>query len=130
MKFGKAFWAGVVGGAAMSAIMVMARLMGMPVKLELMLGTMIGLAPGPAARIVGFLMHLVISGLIALLYAVVFEKVTHRADWKIGAAFSIIHTLIGGMAMGMVPAMHPLVAEQLPAPGAFMANLGAMGVAA
>lgn len=130
MNTSKAFLAGVVGGAVMSALMAMARLMGMPVKLELMLGTMIGLAPGTTTWIIGFLMHLMISGLIALAYGAGFENVTHRADWKVGAAFSILHILIGGVFMGMVPMMHPLVPEQMPAPGAFMSNQGAIGVAA
>jgi hypothetical protein len=30
----------------------------------------------------------------------------------------------------MMPIMHPLVPEMMPAPGAFMANLGMMGVGA
>ncbi len=130
MNYGKAFIGGMVGGAVMSALMAMARLMGMPVNLEMMLGTMVGLGPNTTTWILGFLMHLMISGLIALAYGAGFEYVTHRADWKAGAAFSILHILIGGMFMGMVPIMHPLVPEQMPAPGAFMSNLGAMGVAA
>ena len=32
--------------------------------------------------------------------------------------------------MAMMPAMHPLIPEQMPAPGAFMANMGLMGVIA
>ena len=128
MNWGKAFIAGVIGGAVMSILLALARAMGMPANLEVMQGTMLGLEPGATAWIVGFIMHLMISGLIALVYAAGFEYVTHRAGWLVGVAFSIVHVLIGGIVMGMVPAMHPLIPEQMPAPGYFMAGMGMMGV--
>ena len=40
------------------------------------------------------------------------------------------HTIVAGMFMGLVPHLHPTIPEQMPAPGFFMANLGAMGVIA
>jgi hypothetical protein len=129
MKAGRAFLAGVTGGIVMSIGLAIGRAMGMPAELEMMLGTMM-IFPGAMAWIVGFLMHLVISGSIALLYALVFEFVVHRSGWAIGAVFGFIHSLIGGMFMGMMPAMHPMIPEQMPAPGAFMSNMGIMGVIA
>ncbi len=131
MKTGKAFLAGVVGGAVMSVIMFMARtVMHMDVKLELLLGTMIGLTPGTTAWLVGFVMHLMISGLIALAYAWAFENVLHRAGWQAGALLAVAHIVIAGLFMGMMPAMHPLVPETMPGPGFFMLNLGVMGLMA
>jgi len=131
MKTGKAFLAGVVGGAVMSAIMLMARtLMGMDVKLELLLGTMIGLQPGQAAWIIGFVMHLMISGLIAIAYAWAFENVLPRANAGAGVLVSVVHILIAGVFMGLMPMMHPLVPEMMPGPGFFMLNLGVMGLVA
>ena len=129
MNVGKAFTAGVIGGAAMSALMWMARaFMGMPANLEMMLGTMLGLAPG--AWLIGFVMHLMISGAIALIYAWGFEHVTHRAGWLIGAGFALIHATIGGLAMGMMPMMHPQMPGPMQPPGAFMSNMGVTGVVA
>ncbi len=79
----------------------------------------------------GFVMHLMISGLIALVYAWGFEHVTHRATAGIGVGFSLIHSVIAGLFMGMVPAMHPLIQSgQMPAPGYFMANKGGMYIIA
>lgn len=129
MNTGKAFVAGVIGGAVMSALMWMGRLMGMPANLEMMLGTMI-MEPGTTAWILGLVMHLMISGLIALIYAWVFEHVTHRAGWLVGAGFGIVHAIIGGMVMGMMPAMHPRMPDPMMPPGAFLSNLGPMGVVA
>ncbi|WP_412063490.1 hypothetical protein [Rubrivirga sp. IMCC45206] len=131
MKTGSAFLAGVVGGAIMSAIMFMARtVMGMEVKLELLLGTMIGLEPGTTAWIVGFVLHLVISGLIALAYAWAFENVLHRANAGAGMLVALVHIVVAGVFMGLMPMVHPLVPEMMPGPGFFMLNLGAMGLVA
>ncbi|NUR32947.1 MAG: hypothetical protein HOQ30_02980 [Gemmatimonadaceae bacterium] len=130
MKAGRAFVAGMVGGAAMSAVMWMGRsLRGMDVNLSMMLGTMFVQPPGGTAWIVGFIMHLMISGLIALIYASAFEHVTHRSGWGIGMLFSLVHSIGTGLFMGMVPAMHPMIKSgQMPAPGMFMAHKGAMYV--
>jgi len=130
MNAGRAFVAGVVGGAVMSMGLAMGRAMGMPAKLEMMLGTMPGLQPGTGAFVLGLMMHLTISGLIALVYAWGFETLTHRSSAAIGAGFGVVHGIIGGVFMGMMPLMHPLIPEMMPAPGFFMVNLGMMGVMA
>lgn len=127
MKTSKAFFAGVIGGAVMSILMLMARqAMGMEVKLELLLGTMF-MEPGSAAWGVGIVMHLVISGMIAVAYAWAFENVLHRSGWEAGALVSSVHVLVAGVFMGMMPMMHPLVPDMMPGPGFFMLNLGVMG---
>jgi hypothetical protein len=59
-----------------------------------------------------------------------FEHVTQRSGAAIGAGFGVVHGIIGGLAIGMMPMMHLRIPEQLPAHGAFMANMGAMGVMA
>lgn len=131
MNYGRALLAGVVGGAAMTAIMTLVRTMGiMDVNLSMMEGSMITANTGAGTWILGFMMHLIISGLIALAYAAGFEYVTHQAGWLIGVGFSLIHSLIAGMVFGLVPMMHPLVPDQMPAPGIFMSNKGLMGVIA
>lgn len=130
MNAGRAFVAGVIGGAVMSALMWMARtIMGMPANLEMMLGTMVT-DPGTTAWLIGFVMHLMISGAIALIYAWGFEHVTHRAGWLVGAGFGIIHAIIAGMVMGMMPMMHPRMPNPISPPGAFLSNLGTMGIVA
>lgn len=131
MKTGKAFVAGVAGAALMSVLMFLARtVMGMEVHLEMMLGTMIGLAPGTTAWIVGFVMHLMLGGVFALGYAWAFENLLHRAGAGAGALLGLPHVLAAGLAMGLIPMLHPLIPEQMSAPGVFMSSLGAMGVVA
>lgn len=124
MQAGRAFGAGVAGGVVMTVLIWLARtFMGMPMNLSMMEGTMLVQPPGPVAWTVGFVMHLTISGLIALLYAWAFEHVVHRAGAGIGALFGLVHAVIAGLVMGMVPAMHPLIPTQMPAPGAFLSNI-------
>jgi hypothetical protein len=129
MNFGRAVLAGVVGGVVMSMGLAMGRAMGMPANLEMMLGTML-LPPGTAAFALGLAMHLLISGAIAVIYAWGFETVTHRSGAAVGAAFGVVHALLGGLFMGTMPAMHPLMPDVMAPPGAFMSNLGTMGVMA
>ena len=65
MNLGRAIVAGTVGGTAMTGFRWMARQLGFEMNTELMLGAMIT-APGSAAWLIGFAMHLIISALIAL----------------------------------------------------------------
>ena len=131
MKYGKAFAAGIVGAIAMTIIMVMARAMGMPANLEMMLGTMMGNPPSAMAWVIGLIIHLIAGGVLALIYAAGFEYWIQRADWLVGLGFGVIHTLFSGLVvLGMLPAIHPLVPEMMAAPGVFMANLGVEGVVA
>ncbi|MEX2272455.1 MAG: hypothetical protein WD690_13360 [Vicinamibacterales bacterium] len=129
MNLGRAFVAGVVAGVVMSLGLAVGRAMGMPANLELMLGTMV-LPAGTGAFMAGMVMHLMISGLIALIYAWGFETLTHRSSALIGAGFGFIHAIIGGLFMGMMPMMHPMIPEMMPAPGVFMSAMGMMGVLA
>jgi hypothetical protein len=130
MNYTRAVLGGIVGGAVMSLLMAAGRAMGMQANLEMMLGTMFGAAPGPGTWMLGFAMHLVISALIAVVYGWGFEYLTHRSGWSVGFGFAVVHAVIAGVVMGMIPAIHPLIPEQMPAPGAFMSNLGMIGIAA
>ncbi|MGI8509241.1 MAG: hypothetical protein ACR2MQ_07950 [Gemmatimonadaceae bacterium] len=130
MRKGQAFGAGVAGGIVMvSAIWLVRTFLGIPVDLAMVEGTMF-LPKGPSAWILGLIIHLVISGLIGLIYAWGFETITHRAGALVGASFSLVHAVIAGLLFGTVPTFHPRIPEAMPAPGMFLSNLGVMGVIA
>jgi hypothetical protein len=129
MKTGRAFVAGLVGGLAMTALAWLVRQTGLQMNAEMMLGSMVSSSPGAATWLIGFIMHMMISALIALAYAWGFENVTHRAGAAVGLGFAVIHVVIAGIVMAMIPAIHPMIPERMPAPGAFMANMGATFVA-
>ena len=114
----------------MTAIMAIARAVGMSIHFEMMLGTMFGGEPGIIKWTIGLAMHLALSGTIALLYAFGFEYVTHRSGWLVGAEFSAVHAVVAGFLIGLVPAANPIVPEIMPAPGPFMSNGGTAYVVA
>jgi hypothetical protein len=129
MNAGRAIAAGLVGGVAMTVLGWLVRQLGIQMNAETMLGSMMSSSPGFSTWLIGFLVHLVISALIALAYAWSFERVTHRAGAPVGLAFAVVHVIIAGFVMAMIPAMHPMIPEKMPAPGAFMANMGGTFVA-
>jgi hypothetical protein len=130
MKVGRALGGGIVGTGAMSLLMAMARAKGMDVKLELMLGTFVGLEPGELALSLGIALQLLCGTLFALGYAWLFERVLHHGGMAAGLLLAIPHAVAAGLLLAVVPALHPLVPERLPAPGPFVASLGSAGVVA
>ncbi len=128
MDTGKAIVAGLIAGIAGTILLALGRVIGIPINLGLMLGTMLGLAPGPSTWFVGFIIHLVVSAILGILYAAGFEYITHRSGVGIGIGFSILHILVAGLLMGAIPMMHPMIPEVMAAPGAFLAYRGPAGV--
>lgn len=129
MKTRQAFSSGVLAGAAMSVMMAFARMLGLPIRMELLLGTLF-VSPGPAAWIIGLVVFLAGCGLIGLVYGLAFEHIAHHADAKTGLAFSLIHIVVGGATLGALPVIHPRVTEMMSAPGAYLSNLGLAGILA
>src|SRR3989337_1269733 len=107
MKVGKAITAGLAGGVAMSVLGWLVRKFGLDMNAGMMLGAMMT-EPGATAWVIGFMLHLMISVLIALLYAWGFEHVTHRAGVAVGLGFGVIHILLAGVVVGMSPPIAPM----------------------
>jgi hypothetical protein len=128
MKRGHAFVAGIVGGVVVSALTAAARALGVPVNFELFLGTLLGHPPSLATWLAGLAAHLLLAGLVGLVYGWGFETLSGRADWRVGLAFGVVHAVVVGLALWLLPAVHPLVAERIPAPGAFLSRFGGLGV--
>lgn len=128
MKTSKAIVAGLTGGIAMTILGFVVRQMGIDMNAEMMLGTMLVSPAGTTAWIVGLMIHLMLSVIFALIYAWGFERLTHRAGVAVGLGFAVVHIIFAGIAMTMIPAMHPGIPEMMMAPGAFMSGMGAMGV--
>lgn len=127
MKLDRAFWAGVVAGVAMVSLLWVGRLLGLHADFAEIWGTML-LPPGVASWLLGLVIHLLISGLVALAYAWAFETITHRAGAGAGMLLAIPHAIIAGILLGLVPAVTPLGVAGHPAPGAFMAHGSVLGV--
>ncbi len=124
-----AFIAGTIGGGVMTLMMFAARATGMTrMNLEMMEGAMVTRDVSRLTWVIGLLMHLILSGIIGLVYGCVLE-LWGAATWWRGVVIALGHTLVAGVFMWMVPYIHPLVPERLPAPGFLASNFGAATVA-
>ncbi len=102
LNLGSAVLAGAIGTLAMTALMYAAPLMGLPpMDLLLALGSLLPIGASP--YLVGGVMHLATGVILALLYAVVFERVLPGPRWLRGATFSLAPWIFAITLMG--PAM-------------------------
>ena len=74
MRPGKAILFGILGAAAISLLTAVLRAAGLPLSIEIILGTLTGLAPSGAAFGLGLLIHLMVGGLFGLLYGFLWER--------------------------------------------------------
>ena len=128
MKYGHAFVAGVVAGVLVSALTAAARAVGVAVNFEILLGTMLGHPPSLWTWLAGLAVHLLFAGVVGLLYGWGFETLSGRADWRVGLAFGVVHAVVAGILLWVVPVVHPLMGERIPAPGPFLSRFGGLGV--
>ena len=71
-----------------------------------MLGTMM-LPAGAMAYGLGLMMHAAASAAFGLAYAGLFNALELEATAAWGLLFGLVHWMVAGMAMGMMPIMHP-----------------------
>jgi hypothetical protein len=128
MRPGKALLFGVLGAASISLLTALLRATGLPLSIEMILGTLTGLAPGGAAFGLGLVIHLALGGAFGLLYGYLFERVWDHGGATTGMLLAVIHAALIGIAIGLTPQFHPAVPERLADPGPYFANLGVVGV--
>ncbi len=130
MRAGRAVLFGVLGAAAISVLTAVMRAFGLPLSIEIIIGTLTGLEPGAASFGLGFVVHLIMGGLFGLLYGYLFERVWDHGGASVGMILSVIHAALIGMLIGLVPQIHPLIPEKMPDAGPYFSNLGPLGVLA
>jgi hypothetical protein len=131
---GLAILAGLIGTAAMTAVMYTGYAMNMRMDMPMLLGTMF-LPKGTPAFILGLTLHFMIGAIFFVIYAALFNALSIEsglAGWS--AIFALVHGAVAGLAMGMMPAMHPRMAtatgplvDVVPTPGVFASSFGLMG---
>ena len=128
MRAQRAIVFGVIGAGAISVLSALLRAIGVPIRMELILGTAFGGAPSAATFVLGLAMHLAIGGAFGLLYGWLFETVWDHGGAFMGMILGFLHASLVGMAVGLTPQWHPLVPAIIPDPGPFFANGGVAGV--
>jgi hypothetical protein len=108
--------AGLAGGLMMSALMTMMRSMGKTeMDMALLQGSMFTDDRG-RARAIGLFTHLVMMSAVVFgsIYALLFAilGVEQGNAWWVGGAIGVVHGLLAGMGMAMMPSMHPRMPAQ------------------
>ena len=114
--------AGIAGTIAISMVMGLAPMMGMP-KMDIvdMLSTMFG----KPNKVLGWMMHLMMGVVFALIYAFLWSRGLGSSNWLFGLIFGAVHWLIVGVIMAMIPIMHVGIKNgDVEAPGMWMTNQG------
>jgi hypothetical protein len=113
-------WAlfGLLATAILTSVMIVAQLSGWTrLDLPLLLGTMATDEPD-RARVVGFLMHLLIGEGFALGYAAAFALLD-TATWWLGALLGLVHVGIAlTILVPLLPGVHPRMASNRAGPAA------------
>lgn len=114
--------AGLVATLVFTVILMMAPRMGMP-KMDIveLLGSMFG-KPNP---VLGWMMHLMMGAIFALVYAFLWSNGIGAATWFSGLVFGAVHWLVVGVMMAMIPMMHAgIKSGAVKAPGMWMTGNG------
>ncbi len=124
MRAGLAFWAGVIGAAVMVLGMWISRVLGgTEFNFGLWWGSMITGATTGWTWLLGFIIHLVIGGLVALAFAAAFESLK-RSNWWLGLVGGAIFAVIAGLVVGGLSQVHPAIPGAISNPGYYTANYG------
>lgn len=120
--------AGLVGGVVMVAVRWLIRGTGVDLRMDVarMWGTMFGLHGG-GGYAAGWLVHLMMSVLVAVIYAFGFTLIGVPAQlgWLWGLVGGVVHWAVAGVVMAMLPVMHPEIPERRAPPGPFVSGYGA-----
>ncbi len=119
--------AGLAGTIAMTVLMMIAPMMGMP-KMDIpgMLGSMFS---AKGNTVLGYVMHLMNGVIFAIIYALIWSTgflPTNLTGGVVGGlALGLAHWIIVGLLFAMVPIMHAgIKAGEVKAPGLYMTNMG------
>jgi hypothetical protein len=124
MRAGLAFWAGVIGAAVMVLGMWISRVLGgTEFNFGLWWGSMITGTTTGWTWLLGFLIHLIIGGLVALAFAAVFESL-RRSNWWLGLAGGAVFAALAGLVVGALSQVHPAIPNAVSDPGYYTANYG------
>jgi hypothetical protein len=125
MDAASASFAGVVAGSVVAIAFVVGRSRGLSADTEMMLGTLVVARSPSVAWLVGAAMSIVTSGCVGLLYAIGFEYVTKGSGIVAGVGLAVVHTVISGLGLALLPVVHPLMRIDVSAkPGVFKRHLG------
>ena len=127
LDLGAAALAGLLAGVVMVATRLVIRASGVDLRMDVMrMWSTMFRVHGPAARWFGMGMHLLVSVVVGVLYAVGLRYLFNAADvfWLWGLVGGAIHYVIAGAFLAIAPEMNPEMPQRIPAPGVYATALG------
>jgi len=119
--------AGLAGTVVITIMMSLAPQMGMPeMDMPGMLGSMFG---APGSKAMGLVIHFMMGVIFTFIYGLFWANGIGAPAILSGILFGVIHWLVVGLMMGMMPMMHAgIQSGDVPEPGVLMfKNGGLMG---
>ena len=112
---------GLAGTAAMTVLMYVAPMMGMP-KMDIvgMLGSMFTTNKG-LATVLGLIAHFMAGVVFAILYALLWSAGIGSATWVWGLVFGVVHGIVAIVMIPLLMRLHPRAPEMA---GGLMAKAG------
>ena len=124
MRIGRALLCGIGGAIAITLVSGVLRLLGLPIAIELVLASWMGLSPGPEAFATGLAMHITLGAGFGVLYGWLFERVWVHGGVPMGLILGMLHAALVGMMFGLTPQLARGAAD----PGPYFTHLGILGV--
>jgi hypothetical protein len=118
----RALLAGVLGAVVISAVSAIARGVGVPLDLEYVLGSSI-VREEMAAYMIGLVMWCALGGVLGLCYAAILRGAEGAGAFT-GATIGLVHALVVGVLLALLPVFHPAIPEQIAQPGMLMIERG------
>ncbi len=129
MNWGSAIIAGLVATIVMSILMYMGKAMGMKMDMPRILGLMF-VRPNHQGSVytIGIILHLMMGVIFAIIYGALFNLLGIAANWFWGGVFGLIHGIVLGAMLPIMPSIHPRMGNSkvLPPLGAYASNYGSM----
>lgn len=128
IKTGSALRAGFLGAIAVLIVeIVSTRVLHVDVNLSGLLGALLLNQIGGAAWLLGAIVQIVLGLIAGIIYAFIFEWITHHASWWIGLLIGIGHAAIAGLALGFLTLLRGPTRAFIP-PGSFLVYHGGWAV--
>lgn len=125
--FARLFFAGCVAGGLVAAAYSFARDFGVPIAAELLVAALLSPPFPPPSAFAAIAVFVAVSGMAALVYGLVFRKLSRGGSAAAGVALALVQMVVAGIAAGTTPLWHPHIPPLAP-PGFFYASAGAAGI--
>lgn len=128
IRLGAALRAGLLGAIAVLIVEIVSiRILGVDVNLSALIGALLLDQIGSGPWLIGAAVQIILGLIAGIIYAAIFEWITHRASWWIGLLIGFGHAAVAGLALGYLTLLRGPTRAFIPS-GSFLIYHGAWAV--